>query len=679
VNGFKLNGRTFAMLQYAAQLYQGEIDVAGEAITQGSYSDNGAASFGTHLGGGVVDISVMRPHTDNVLYSEIEPLVRALRVAGFAAWLRDWNELGEGSGIHIHAVAVGDKELSPEALDQLSGPFGYFRGYSGVPQSAGVAVPDRHGGPLLCQWMVEAGYSDLRAESQKPTPPTPGVAWHEKLRLSAQAYLADTAEKAEQVARGLKYIDGKRESASLMCGPLAAAILRDAGLLPAEFGPVQDLHAYWLADPDVDGRPWTLFPRRDYDVFHFDIPLSTFDFVNWPLRPGDFLYTYANDNGFEHIFIVTEVDGQGRAYTVTNQYQLDKTYRIERLLLYGPGDPTAGVIHNQWVDRVLGRTGQDGFDVLRRKGASLPPGSLYAYLVQTGDTLPTVAAKFYTTVAGITALNHEVELTRLDVGQTLVIPVNTSQVPTQTSSGAASLQTQVEAIIQNAPSGRWGVYIENLSTGEVIAVNAEETFHPASTIKLSVGIATFKWLDSHRDIAITTGPGGGDERSFEQLLKAMLIPSEEEATAVLIRFLDAQPGPSLQMLVETWGMEHTTIDPRRSTPADLALLWKRLYCGELVSEASTSMLLEILRSPSAGDELRIGGGLPESVRADMAHKTGTTFEAGWGVVADSALVEAVETAYVIVVLGNQVQWVDYDAAMNLIAQVSRAVYEAYVP
>jgi hypothetical protein len=116
------------MLQYAAQLYGGEIDVAGEAITQGSYSNNGPASFGTHLGGGAVDISVMRLNTNSVLYSEIEPLVRALRTAGFAAWLRDWDELGEGSGIHIHAIAIGDKELSPEALDQLTGSFGYFRG-----------------------------------------------------------------------------------------------------------------------------------------------------------------------------------------------------------------------------------------------------------------------------------------------------------------------------------------------------------------------------------------------------------------------------------------------------------------------------------------------------------------------------------------------------------------------
>jgi len=61
INGNLLNRRTLAMLEYAQTLYGGEIDLAGFSITQGSFHDNGAASFGTHLGGGAVDLSVMRP------------------------------------------------------------------------------------------------------------------------------------------------------------------------------------------------------------------------------------------------------------------------------------------------------------------------------------------------------------------------------------------------------------------------------------------------------------------------------------------------------------------------------------------------------------------------------------------------------------------------------------------
>ncbi len=162
VNGWTLNQRTYAMLEYAAELYGGELEITGYAITQGSFHDNGAASFGTHLGGGAVDLSVMRTGTWTVLYDDIDPLVQALRLAGFAAWFRDFDELYPGSAVHIHAIAVGDEQLSQAASDQLTGPYGYFRGFSGVPQDNGIPVADRHAGPVICQWMRDLGYEDLR-------------------------------------------------------------------------------------------------------------------------------------------------------------------------------------------------------------------------------------------------------------------------------------------------------------------------------------------------------------------------------------------------------------------------------------------------------------------------------------------------------------------------------------
>jgi len=63
VNGWTLNQRTLTMLAHAQELYGGELEITGYAITQGSYHDNGSASFGTHLGGGAVDLSVLRRGT----------------------------------------------------------------------------------------------------------------------------------------------------------------------------------------------------------------------------------------------------------------------------------------------------------------------------------------------------------------------------------------------------------------------------------------------------------------------------------------------------------------------------------------------------------------------------------------------------------------------------------------
>ncbi len=155
--------RTYEMLLYANSLYGGEIDLAGDAITQGSYNNAVEASFGTHAGGGAVDISVMKPGTFQVLEEEIPELINALRKAGFAAWLRDFNELYEGSPIHIHAIAIGDRELSLPAREQLTGPFGYFWGYNGLPTEDGIPIRDPHGGPIVCPWMIEGGYPNKTA------------------------------------------------------------------------------------------------------------------------------------------------------------------------------------------------------------------------------------------------------------------------------------------------------------------------------------------------------------------------------------------------------------------------------------------------------------------------------------------------------------------------------------
>jgi hypothetical protein len=156
-----------AMLEHAAALYGGELEITGHHITQGSYTPGLSASFGTHDGGGAVDISVMRKGTYTVLWEDIEPLVQAMRQAGFAAWLRTYGELYQDSPYHIHAIAIGDRDLSPAAQQQLTGPAGYFRGYTGVPAPGGVPSPDRHGGPVLCDWMIDMGYQDLRSANRQ--------------------------------------------------------------------------------------------------------------------------------------------------------------------------------------------------------------------------------------------------------------------------------------------------------------------------------------------------------------------------------------------------------------------------------------------------------------------------------------------------------------------------------
>lgn len=114
VDGKVVNVRTAQMLKRAEARLGQDLHVI-----QGSYNAGGVtASAGTHDGGGAVDVSV----TDNP-----ERVVKALRDVGFAAWHRlpsqgPWSE-------HIHAVAIGDDELSAGAENQVKY---YYQGLNGL-------------------------------------------------------------------------------------------------------------------------------------------------------------------------------------------------------------------------------------------------------------------------------------------------------------------------------------------------------------------------------------------------------------------------------------------------------------------------------------------------------------------------------------------------------------------
>ena len=209
----------------------------------------------------------------------------------------------------------------------------------------------------------------------QPSPtPRGALSWEQEERLYAASlkFLAEDEDTATYIVQNeIDYLESNGEHPSLVCGPLSAVILRDAGLLP----PDTDLHGFWLLDPRQRGAQIVLetyFPRERYAWYRFDTPTTEFDFDAFPLLPGDFLYLYAGPNGtFEHIITVNRVDEAGRAYTVSN-LATEAGFVIRELMLYDPGAPGVGQFYD-WMNRDLnqwlGMTGDGGFDLWR----PLPP------------------------------------------------------------------------------------------------------------------------------------------------------------------------------------------------------------------------------------------------------------------------------------------------------------------
>lgn len=114
--GEVLSRRTADMIIYAENHFLGgrKLD-----IIQGSYNRGGvSASAGTHDGGGAVDVWLTLDWAARV---EI-----ALRKVGFAAWHRTPNEGNWGH--HVHAIAIGDPELSSGAKKQVTAYYNHRNG-----------------------------------------------------------------------------------------------------------------------------------------------------------------------------------------------------------------------------------------------------------------------------------------------------------------------------------------------------------------------------------------------------------------------------------------------------------------------------------------------------------------------------------------------------------------------
>lgn len=163
VDGKTLNKRTADMLKRVQQ--RTGIDLL---VVQGSYNKGVGASAGTHDGGGAVDISV-----SGLSHKDRNEVVWQMRQCGFASWFRPtipglWNE-------HIHAIAIGDKEMSNSARAQV---IEYFGGGDGLVGSN----PDPHPRP-------------------KPQPVWPIALPQISLERSRNAFLKEKKRKTAAVAK----------------------------------------------------------------------------------------------------------------------------------------------------------------------------------------------------------------------------------------------------------------------------------------------------------------------------------------------------------------------------------------------------------------------------------------------------------------------------------------------
>lgn len=136
-----MNRRTLVLLERAEAISRRLGGPSRFSLTQGSYHHGVSKSAHTHDGGGAIDVAVggLSTRTRDVI-------VRALREAGFAAWSRG---PADGMSPHIHGIAIGDRQATPQAWHQVSE---YFHGGDGLIGSR--ADGDRRLGRPVPAWAL---------------------------------------------------------------------------------------------------------------------------------------------------------------------------------------------------------------------------------------------------------------------------------------------------------------------------------------------------------------------------------------------------------------------------------------------------------------------------------------------------------------------------------------------
>jgi beta-lactamase class A len=276
-----------------------------------------------------------------------------------------------------------------------------------------------------------------------------------------------------------------------------------------------------------------------------------------------------------------------------------------------------------------------------------------------------------------------------------------------TKSAAAqgdSLRTRVEQRIAATPGAVVGLYYKSLSSGELVTIAPDSSFHAASTMKVPVMIEFFRQverggLSADQPVLLVNSFASivdgspfsvspiddsdstmylrvGDRVRARELVERMIVRSSNLATNAVIELVGAKHADStahalgarnMHVLrgVEDGkafqkGMNNTT------TARDLGMLLEAIEKRTAASARNCDTMLAILSRQEFNDE--IPAGLPPGTR--VAHKTGSIT----AVLHDAALVyPAGRSPYVLVVLTRNIP--DERVARTLIADLSRLVYE----
>jgi beta-lactamase class A len=268
--------------------------------------------------------------------------------------------------------------------------------------------------------------------------------------------------------------------------------------------------------------------------------------------------------------------------------------------------------------------------------------------------------------------------------------------------------------------GQMGVYAKNLTTGETIAIRADERFPTASVIKLAVLVETYQQIADGRlkptdtivlrsSDKVGIGDSGtlnelhdGVALTVQDLLNLMVVVSDNTATNLLVARtgtaranarMEAYGLRNMKIFRPTFRDGHPDCCPElehefglgMATPRDAAMLMEMIATGRAVSAEASKQMFDILRRQQ--DTNMIPRRLPGGAGIIVANKTGTDEEKQPDASGDKghihndvAIVKTANATWVLSIFtrrGKSTTWTADNEALVAGAEISRVIYEAW--
>lgn len=144
--------------------------------------------------------------------------------------------------------------------------------------------------------------------------------------------------------------------------------------------------------------------------------------------------------------------------------------------------------------------------------------------------------------------------------------------------------------------GKAGIYAKNLQTGQTVSFNADEVFPTASTHKLVVSLAVYKYLYA--------GASTAKRKQYDQQIKDMLVVSDNPAFYALLKEIEAENPTALTQVLTDLGLVKTRIHSEEAykaynyhsvtTPREMAVVFERIYREDYVAKEFSAILKEEL-------------------------------------------------------------------------------------